>query len=269
MANEVKFETGIDLRSQKGVNAADPSAGTDLVNLQTLQAYIRGITSVKDAVRVATTTALSLATDFENGDIIDGVTLATGDRVLDKNNATAADRGIYVVQATGAAVRATDFDASAEVKDGATMAVGEGTTNGGHVFMLTTNNPITLGSTGLTFVDFGQGTIYTAGNGLTGTTTFTVLADGGTITVGALGIKVTPGVVSRIYSTATHASSTSIAITHGLNTLALTGKVTVVATGERIFPGEVIGSGTDNPNTATYTFGNAPSANTLRFTLEG
>ena len=121
---------------------------------------------VKASSRVATTVAVLLASGLENGDTVDGVTLATGDRVLVKDQSTASENGIYVVQASGAAVRADDFDASSKVTAGAFTFIAEGTTNGDQGFVLTTNDTITLGTTGLTFTQFsGTGSI-TAGDGL-------------------------------------------------------------------------------------------------------
>jgi hypothetical protein len=105
----------------------------------------------KESVRVATTGAGTLATSFENGDTIDGVVIATGNRILIKDQATAADNGIYIVAASGAPTRATDFDADAEVTAGCVIPVAEGTTNADKLFILTTNDPITVGVTGLAF----------------------------------------------------------------------------------------------------------------------
>lgn len=121
---------------------------------------------VKASSRVATTAPVLLASGLENGDTIDGVVLATGDRVLVKDQSTASENGIYVVQASGAAVRADDFDTSGKVTAGAFTFITEGTTNGDQGFVLTTNDTITLGSTGLTFTQFsGTGQIE-AGDGL-------------------------------------------------------------------------------------------------------
>lgn len=105
----------------------------------------------KNSVRVATTAAGTLATSFENGDTVDGITLATGDRILIKNQAAGAENGIYTVNASGAPTRATDADASAEVTSGLSVHVSEGTTNADTNWILTTNDPITLDSTALTF----------------------------------------------------------------------------------------------------------------------
>ncbi len=117
--------------------------------------------SWKTAVRAGTTVAGTLATSFENGDTIDGVVLATGDRILIKNQAAAAENGIYIVNASGAPTRATDADTGAELVD-ASMYVSEGTTLADQQWTCTTNAPITIGVTSLTFVQSGAGTTYTA-----------------------------------------------------------------------------------------------------------
>ena len=52
---------------------------------------------VKESVRVASTAALTLASDFEAGDVIDGVTLVAGDRILIKDQASNIENGIFVV----------------------------------------------------------------------------------------------------------------------------------------------------------------------------
>src|SRR5690606_23174593 len=56
----------------------------------------------KAPVRAATTTAATLASDFEDGDTLDGVTLATDDRILVKDQADETENGIYIVAASGA-----------------------------------------------------------------------------------------------------------------------------------------------------------------------
>lgn len=122
----------------------------------------------KQPVRVATTSAKTLATDFENGDTIDGVVLATGNAVLIKNQATASENGIYFVNASGAPTRRTDADSGAELVN-ATVTVMEGTTNADTTWTCTTNSPITLGSTSLTFAQVGaSGASGAAGGDLTG-----------------------------------------------------------------------------------------------------
>jgi hypothetical protein len=124
---------------------------------------------VKQSVRAATTVALTLVSGLENGDVVDGVTLATGDRVLVKNQSTGSENGIYTVNATGAPTRATDYDTAAEVTPGAFTFVEEGTANADSGWVLTNDGTITIGTTGLTFAQFSGAGQITAGTGLTKT----------------------------------------------------------------------------------------------------
>ncbi|NDZ12034.1 hypothetical protein C7T35_15490 [Variovorax sp. WS11] len=112
--------------------------------------------SWKKAVRAATTANGTLASSFENGDAIDGVTLATGDRILLKDQATTYENGIYTVNASGAPTRATDANTGAELVN-ATVYVSEGSTLADTQWTCTTNAPITVGSTSLAFAQLSAG----------------------------------------------------------------------------------------------------------------
>jgi hypothetical protein len=93
--------------------------------------YVDGLVqglSVKDSVRAATAAAGTLASDFEPGDTVGGVTLAQGDRILIKNQSTATENGIYVVAASGAPTRAADADpVASELEKGSYVLVTDGT----------------------------------------------------------------------------------------------------------------------------------------------
>lgn len=136
----------------KITSLGDGTSAGDAINKGQLDAAVAGI-KWKATVRVATTADVNLTTGLEDLDVIDGVTLGTGDRVLVKNQSTASQNGIYIVQASGAAVRATDFDAGSEVV-GAAVLVDQGTANADKMFQLLTNAPITIGVTNLTFQEF-------------------------------------------------------------------------------------------------------------------
>jgi hypothetical protein len=88
----------------------------------------------KQPVRCATTGNVTIATALNAGDVVDGVTLAAGDRVLVKNQGTASQNGIYVAGA--APVRAADMDDDLEVL-GAVVYVIAGATNAGTVWTVT------------------------------------------------------------------------------------------------------------------------------------
>jgi len=114
----------------------------------------------KDPVRVATTANGTLATAFENGDTVDGTVLATNDRILLKDQSTSADKGIYVVQASGAPVRATDADTAAEI-NGATVYVSAGSANIGTQYTQSAV-VVTLGTDSQTWSLIAAANTYTA-----------------------------------------------------------------------------------------------------------
>jgi len=108
----------------------------------------------KASVRAATTAAVTLSSDLENGDTIDGVTLATGDRILVKNQSDATENGIRIVAASGAPARATDADSGTELVSAAVF-VHSGTVNADKAFVCT-NDSITLGATSITWTAFAS-----------------------------------------------------------------------------------------------------------------
>ena len=87
----------------------------------------RGLSSRKSA-RVATTANGVLSSAFADGQTIDGVVLATGNRILIKNQTNQVDNGVYVVQASGAPVRDVDFDEGDDVLQ-AFVLIEEGSKN--------------------------------------------------------------------------------------------------------------------------------------------
>jgi hypothetical protein len=129
--------------------------------------YVDGVAEglhIHEAARVAVQGNISIATGLENGDTAGGVTLVTGDRVLVKDQSNAAENGIYVVQASGQALRATDFDTATEVDSGDFIFVSAGTyANTGWVQTL---KPATIGTDPLQFTQFSGAGTFTAGNGL-------------------------------------------------------------------------------------------------------
>jgi len=127
----------------------------------------------RPSCRVATTAALTAT--YSNGSSgvgatltnsgtksaisIDGVALSANDRVLVKNQATAAQNGIYTVTTVGSGsvnwvlTRSTDFNTASGtgVVEGAFTIIEEGTSNVGSLWIETGAGPFTIGTTAITF----------------------------------------------------------------------------------------------------------------------
>lgn len=214
-----QLRTGADLNGQPIINVGAPSNPTDAATRGYVDNALQGL-AWKQPVRVATTTAGTLASSFANGQTVDGVALVTGDRILVKNQATGTENGIYVVNASGAPTRASDADTTAELQ-AATVYVIAGTTNKDQAFTQTADSP-TVGTTALVFAQVGGGTAYSAGNGLSlaGTTFAVAPKSGGGIVSDGTGVSIDPtysGLAKR-YATALAAGGTSTVVTHNLGT---------------------------------------------------
>jgi len=151
------------------IKVAEPTDAAHAATKGYVDAARAGL-DVKQSVRAATTGPVNLSTGLEAGDTLDTtVTLAEGNRVLVKDQATASQNGIYVVQASGAAVRATDFDGTGEVSGGAFTFVEEGTVNADSGWVVTSNGAIAVGTDAINWAQFSGAGSITAGDGLTKT----------------------------------------------------------------------------------------------------
>lgn len=270
----------VNLNSQKITNLADPTAGTDAANKNYVDAARAGL-RLKDAVRVISTANITLS----GTQTIDGVAVVAGDRVLVAGQTSHANDGIYVV-AAGAWTRATDADTAAEVNDGATTFVQQGTTYANTTFAQI-NTITTLGTDVQSWVQQGAAASYVAGAGLTQTgNTFDVVAADGSITVSADSITVGNVPVAKGGTGATTAAGARTAlgavgkyaadlgaltagsestITHGLNS------PDVIASFRRVTGGseEIMDWRVIDANSIGVTAGVPYSAAALRVTVIG
>ena len=127
-----------------------PSSGSDAATKTYVDDLVAGL-KTRIITRAATTGNITLSSDaLQNGDTLDGVTLATGNKVLVKDQTDATENGIYNVVASGTATRDTDYDTVAELA-GQLVIVQEGSTNADKIFLCTTDNSGSIGSVNIVF----------------------------------------------------------------------------------------------------------------------
>ena len=260
----------IAMGTNKITGLGTPTDAADAVTKGYVDSVAEGL-HIHESVVAATTTNVNLSNALENGDTLDGVTLATGNRILVKNQTTQSENGIYVVQASGQPTRAVDFDTATEVDSGDFVFVYSGTANAGTGWVQT-NRPATIGTDAIAFTQFSGAGTYTAGNGLTLTgTSFSIdtaitqtrVADVSDTEIGYLN-GVTSGIQSQINTKAPTADPTftgTVTIPNGSSLGTPTSLTLTNATG---LP---VSTGISGLGTGVATFLATPSSSNLAAAL--
>lgn len=157
--------SNLDAGGYQVTNLGTPNNSTDAATKGYVDAVSEGL-HIHEAAVAATTVNISISNDLQVGDVVDNVTLAAGNRVLVKNQNTASENGIYVVQPTGAAIRAADFDQPSEVDGGDFIFVTGGTINDNTGWVQTSTGVVTIGTDPIYFTQFSGAGTYLAGYGL-------------------------------------------------------------------------------------------------------
>ena len=225
---------------------ATPVGSTDIANKQYVDFVAAGL-SWKQPVAVATLTNITLS----GLQAIDGYTTLAGDRVLVKNQSTAANNGIYIASAS-AWSRAPDADTWNEYV-GAITFIEYGTQKNA-AWYCSAQPGGTLGVTDLNWSNFSVSATYTAGTGLTLTGySFSITNTG--VTAATYGsASAVPVVAINAQGQITSATTTTIAIANtqvsGLGTMSTQAASAVAITGGTI-NGVTIGGTTAGAVTAT------------------
>jgi len=190
------FGGNVNMNSYNITGLATPVSDTDAATKAYVDSTAQGLDPKASVVYATTTSIFGSGYTYNNGTSgvgatitagsngalsIDGSTPTVGARVLIKNEVgafvnntteSAAFNGIYLVTIVGSGAaafvltRTTDFDVGTEMA-GAFTFVEQGTTNADTGWVCTANNPITVGTTQITWTQFSSAGTYTAGTGLT------------------------------------------------------------------------------------------------------
>ena len=165
-----------------------PSASSDAATKNYVDQAVAGLRT-RTIAECASTGNVSLSNGLEAGDSIDGVTLVAGDRVLLKDQTDATENGLYLAVSSGAASRDPEHDTIAELSGGM-VVVNQGSTNDNKIFLCTTDNTGSIGSTNITYTVItpsNVGTVTSVGVADAGSSEFTVanspITSSGTITL--------------------------------------------------------------------------------------
>lgn len=221
-----------------GTITTAPVNGNDIVNKTYADSIASGI-NFHQSCRLATTAALPSCT-YNNGTSGVGATLtatangplsvdttlvAATNRILVKNQANAAHNGVYTVTQVGdispgapfILTRATDFDSTGsgvdQIDQGDFFLITAGSTLANTSWVQQTPLPITIGTTGIVFSQFGAPLTYSAGTGLNESPAYTFNIANTGVSSGSYGSASSVPVLSvNAQGQITTAVNTSIAI---------------------------------------------------------
>jgi len=148
------FNDDVSIKLERGTGATYKITIADSVVEYPFATTI-DVSVVTTTARVASTANVAIATGLENGDTIDGVTLATGDKVLLKDQTAGEENGCYTVVSSGAASRSPGADVVNYISNyqfPQFISVAEGTANAGTSWHVSNRyGSITLGTTEITY----------------------------------------------------------------------------------------------------------------------
>lgn len=245
--------------ARKIINLPDGTNPQDPATVAQLNSAVEGL-AWKDSVRVSTQSNVNLASP---GATVDGITMASGDRVLVRAQTAGAENGIYSWNGAAVAMtRSLDCSTAAELEQAITT-VEEGT-NAGASYRQTVVNA-TLGTTPLAWVAFGTsaGAASETSSGIIEIAT-QAETDAGTDDARAitpLKLASSPHAAHKYAANIGDGSATSYVVTHNFNTRDVVVEVlrnsgnydTVLAEVQRT-----------SVNAVTILFDTAPASNAFR-----
>ena len=259
-----KLFTDLDFQSvSKVTNLPTPSDSGDAASKSYVDSLVEGL-AWKDSCRVATQSNLNLASP---GATIDGITIASQDRILVRSQSTASENGIYVWNGSAvAATRSLDASTFAELEQAVTT-VEEGT-SGATTYRQDQING-TIGSSSISWVTFGTAapaaSETTAGVAELATQAETDAGTDDLRIITPLKLATWSGRIKKYSVSIGDGSATSYTVTHNLASRDVHVTVYNASTYDEVIT-DVTHATT---NTLTIVFATAPASNAYRVVVVG
>lgn len=260
-----KFFTDLDLQSvSKVINVPAPTAAGDAVPKSYVDSAVEGL-AWKDSARVSTQSNINLSSP---GATIDGITMASQDRVLVRNQSTQSQNGIYIWNGAATALtRALDASTFAELEQ-AIITVEEGT-DAGTTWRQTQINGV-IDTNNVIFSSFAAAapaaSETTAGIAELATQAEVDAGTDDARIITPLKLATWSGRIRKYAASFGDGSATSYVISHNFNTRDVT---VVVFPNSGTYDDVEVDVGRTSVNAVTLVFATAPASNAYRVVVIG
>lgn len=255
----VNFNVSGDITAATGriINLGAPSLNSDAATKEYVDNMTTAALHVHEAVVLATPASSGRNDTYNNGTAgvsatltatangtltIDSTVAQAAQRVLIKDCDDQAENGIYVVTTVGngstayVMTRASDADTYGEqgaesLDEGSYFFVTGGTSLKGAAFVCNTAGTITFGTTPITFGEFSQAQVYSAGTGISLTNTVISLVSPVAVATGGTGTTATPTNGQLLIGNGTNYTLSTLTAGSGVSITNSAGSITLSATG--------------------------------------
>lgn len=255
----VNFDVSGNITAATGriINLGAPSLNSDAATKEYVDNMTTAALHIHEAVVLATPASSGRNDTYNNGTagvsatltatangtlVIDSTVAQVAQRVLIKDCDDQAENGVYVVTTVGngstayVMTRASDADTYGEqgansLDEGSYFFVTGGTSLKGAAFVCNTPGTITFGTTPITFAEFSQAQVYSAGNGISLTATTISLASPVVVSNGGTGLTSTPTNGQLLIGNGTNYTLSTLTAGSGVSITNSAGSITLSATG--------------------------------------
>jgi uncharacterized protein YjbI with pentapeptide repeats len=255
----VNFDVSGNISASSGVitDVGYPSADSDAATKLYVDNMSSAALHIHEAVVLTTPADSGRNDNYNNGTagvsatltatangtlVIDSTVAQAAQRVLIKDCDDQAENGIYVVTTVGTAstpyvmTRSSDADTYGEggsdsLDLGSYFFTTGGTTQKGAAYVCNTPGVITFGSTAITFAEFSQAQVYSAGNGISITLGSIALNTPVTVASGGTGLTTSPTNGQLLIGNGSNYTLSTLTAGSGVSITNSAGSITLSATG--------------------------------------